>query len=70
MAIYHCSVTVTSRSSGASSVAAVAYREGEKITDERTGLIHDYQSYANFGGMEKLRSLYHRPKIKSKRAFY
>jgi hypothetical protein len=42
MAIYHCSVTVTSRSSGASSVAAVAYREGEKITDERTGLIHDY----------------------------
>ena len=39
MAIYHCSVSVTSRSSGRSSVA---YREAEKITDIRTGVVHDY----------------------------
>ena len=43
MAIYHCSVSVTSRSSGASSVAAVAYRESIKVKDERLGITHDYQ---------------------------
>ena len=42
MAIYHCSVKVISRSSGASAVAAGAYRSGEKILDEKTGLVHDY----------------------------
>lgn len=42
MAIYHCSVKVISRSSGASAVAAGAYRSGEKILDEKTGLTHDY----------------------------
>jgi ATP-dependent exoDNAse (exonuclease V) alpha subunit len=42
MAIYHCSVSIGSRSSGSSSVAASAYREGKKIRDNRTGLTHDY----------------------------
>ncbi|WP_299011844.1 MobQ family relaxase [uncultured Shewanella sp.] len=42
MAIYHCNVSVGSRSSGRSSTAACAYREGKKITDQRTGLTHDY----------------------------
>jgi len=42
MAIYHCSVKIIGRSSGRSSVAASAYRAGQKITDERTGLTHDY----------------------------
>lgn len=42
MAIYHCSFSVGSRSSGSSSVASAAYREGEKIEDKRTGVIHDY----------------------------
>ena len=42
MAIYHCSFSVGSRSSGSSSVASAAYREGEKIEDKRTGIIHDY----------------------------
>ena len=42
MAIYHCSVSVTSRSGGSSSVASAAYREAEKITDHRTGIVHDY----------------------------
>ena len=42
MAIYHCSVKTVSRSSGGSSVASDAYREGKKIKEERTGLTHDY----------------------------
>lgn len=42
MAIYHFSAQVISRSQGRSSVAASAYRSGEKLEDERTGLVHDY----------------------------
>ena len=42
MAIYHCSVKIIGRSSGRSSVAAAAYRAGEKIANERDGRIHDY----------------------------
>jgi len=42
MAIYHCSVKIIGRSSGRSSVAASAYRAGEKITNERDGITHDY----------------------------
>ncbi len=42
MAIYHCSVSVGSRGKGASSVSAAAYREGKKLTNEKTGEVHDY----------------------------
>lgn len=42
MAIYHCSVKVGSRSSGANAVASDAYREAKKIYDEKLGLTHDY----------------------------
>ena len=42
MAIYHFSAQVISRSQGRSSVAACAYRAGEKIKDENTGLTHDF----------------------------
>ena len=42
MAIYHFSASIISRSSGRSAPAAAAYRAGEKILDERTGLLHDY----------------------------
>lgn len=42
MAIYHCSVKVISRSKGRSATAAAAYRAGERIDDQRTGLVHDY----------------------------
>jgi hypothetical protein len=42
MAIYHLSAKVISRSSGRSAVAASAYRAGEKLTNERDGLTHDY----------------------------
>ena len=42
MAIFHLSVKTVSRSAGRSATAAAAYRAGAKITDERTGEIHDY----------------------------
>lgn len=42
MAIYHLHSKVIKRSEGKSSVAASAYRSAEKITDDRTGIIHDY----------------------------
>ena len=42
MAIYHFNAQALSRSSGASAVAAAAYRSGEDLTDERTGERHDY----------------------------
>lgn len=42
VAIYHWQMKALSRSKGRSAVAAAAYRAGEKITDERTGLLHDY----------------------------
>lgn len=43
MAIYHFSMKTISRSHGRSATAAIAYRAGEKITDRRTGEVHDYQ---------------------------
>lgn len=49
MAIFHLSVKPISRSAGRSATAAAAYRSGEKITDERTGEIHDY---TRKGGVE------------------
>ena len=42
MAIYHMSIKITSRGNGKSAVAAAAYRAGEKITNERDGVTHDY----------------------------
>jgi len=38
----HAHVKSISRSAGRSSVAAAAYRAGEKLEDQRTGLTHDY----------------------------
>lgn len=42
MAIYHCTTKTVNRSSGRTAVASMAYRAGEKLTDERTGLTHDF----------------------------
>lgn len=42
MAIYHCSATVIGRAKGRSIVAAAAYRAGERLDDNRTGLTHDF----------------------------
>ena len=49
MAIFHLSVKTVSRSAGRTATAAAAYRAGCKITDERTGEIHDY---TRKGGVE------------------
>ena len=43
MASVHFSVTMAKRSKGHSAVAASAYITGKKLTDERTGIIHDYR---------------------------
>lgn len=42
MAIYHCSIKIIGRSGGRSAAASSAYRSGEKLTDEETGLVYDY----------------------------
>lgn len=42
MATYRLSVQTLSRSAGRSSVAAAAYRAGERLTDARTGRVHDF----------------------------
>ena len=42
VALYSASVKPVSRSSGRSATAAAAYRNAERIIDERTGAIHDY----------------------------
>lgn len=42
MAIYHLSIQTISRGQGKSCIASSAYRAGEKLKDEKQGLIHDY----------------------------
>jgi Ti-type conjugative transfer relaxase TraA len=46
MAIFHFSAKVIGRSSGRSSVAAAAYRAGERLHDERIDRDHDFTSKA------------------------
>ena len=43
MAIYHLHAQIIKRSSGRSSVAASAYRAGEKLHNEYDGITHDYR---------------------------
>ena len=42
MASYHLSAKAVSRSTGRSAVGAAAYRSGERLTNERDGVTHDY----------------------------
>lgn len=42
MSIYHCSIKIISRTGGRSAVASAAYRAGEKLYNEETGLTHDF----------------------------
>ncbi len=44
MAIFHCSVSCISRGQGRSVVGAAAYRSGEELICEYTGLTHDYRN--------------------------
>ena len=49
MAIYHLAVKSVSRSTGRSAVAAAAYRSGDRLENERDGIVHDYRGR---GGVE------------------
>jgi len=49
LAIYHASTKPVARSAGRSAVAAAAYRAGCELTDDRSGLTHDYRRK---GGIE------------------
>jgi len=42
LAIYHASMKPVSRASGRSAVASAAYRAGERLTNERDGITHDF----------------------------
>ncbi len=42
MANYHLEAQTITRSKGQSAIASSAYRAGEKLLDERTGVLHDY----------------------------
>ncbi len=42
MAIYHCSIKIIGRSGGRTAVASAAYRSGEKLLNEETGITHDF----------------------------
>lgn len=42
MAIYHCGVKIIGRNAGRSSVAAAAYRAGERLINEYDGVEHDF----------------------------
>ena len=43
MALYSCSASVISRGSGPSAVAAAAYRAGAKLSDDRQGVVWDFE---------------------------
>ncbi len=43
MALYRFSAEIIGRGKGYSATAAAAYRAGERIEDERTGVVHDYR---------------------------
>ena len=42
MAIYHCSIKIIGRSGGRSAVASAAYRSGERLHNDETGITHDF----------------------------
>ena len=56
MAIYHLSAKPISRATGRSATGAAAYRAGETITDERTGLVLDYGKKIGDGTPDEVRS--------------
>jgi hypothetical protein len=42
MSIYHCSIKIINRAGGRSAVASAAYRSGEKLHNDETGLTYDF----------------------------
>ena len=54
MAIFYCQMSVVSRTTGRSAVAAAAYRAAKLLTNERDGLVHDYSRREGVGYSEVL----------------
>lgn len=54
MAIFHLNLKTIGRSDGRSATAAAAYRAGERIADERTGLVFDFTRKRGVDGAEIL----------------
>lgn len=54
MAIFYCQMSVVSRTTGRSAVAAAAYRAAKLLTNERDGLVHDYSRREGVGHSEVL----------------
>ena len=42
MSIFHCSIRIISRTGGRSAIASAAYRAGEKLYNDETGLTHNF----------------------------
>lgn len=42
MSIYHLSIKIISRAGGRSAIASAAYRSGERLYNDETGLVHDF----------------------------
>lgn len=40
--MFHCSIKIISRANGRSAVASAAYRSGEKLYNDETGITHDF----------------------------
>lgn len=49
MAMFHCSIKIISRTSGRSAVASAAYRSGEKLYNDETGITHDFTRKGGVG---------------------
>ncbi|MCO5734775.1 Ti-type conjugative transfer relaxase TraA [Rhizobium sp. SSA_523] len=54
MAIFYCQMSVVSRTTGRSAVAAAAYRAAKLLTNQRDGLVHDYSRREGVGHSEVL----------------
>ncbi|MEO5623464.1 MAG: MobA/MobL family protein [Dokdonella sp.] len=54
IAIFHANVKAFSRGKGHSATAAAAYRAGLAITDDRTGLVHDYSRRKGVASVDQL----------------
>lgn len=54
LAIFYCQMSIVSRTTGRSAVAAAAYRAAKTLTNERDGLVHDYSRREGVGHSEVL----------------
>lgn len=42
MSIYHCTIKIINRAGGRSAISSAAYRSGERLLNEETGIVHDF----------------------------